>query len=54
MASTGGKQAIFNSLVATVEAGDEVIIPSPLLDIVCRYHQVCGWHPGYRSLCGRK
>ena len=29
MASTGGKQAIFNSLVATVEAGDEVIIPAP-------------------------
>lgn len=29
MASTGGKQAIFNSLVATVEEGDEVIIPAP-------------------------
>lgn len=29
MASTGGKQVIFNSLVATVEEGDEVIIPAP-------------------------
>ncbi len=27
--STGGKQVIFNALMATVEAGDEVIIPAP-------------------------
>jgi aspartate aminotransferase len=27
--STGGKQVIFNAMLATVEAGDEVIIPSP-------------------------
>ncbi len=29
MASNGGKQVLFNSLVATVEPGDEVIIPAP-------------------------
>ena len=27
--STGGKQVIFNALVATLEPGDEVVIPSP-------------------------
>src|SRR3954466_1221977 len=27
--STGGKQVIFNAMVATLDAGDEVIIPSP-------------------------
>ena len=27
--STGGKQVIFNAIMATVEAGDEVIIPTP-------------------------
>jgi aspartate aminotransferase len=27
--STGGKQIIFNAMVATLDAGDEVIIPSP-------------------------
>lgn len=39
MASTGGKQVIFNALMATVSAGDEVIIPAPYWvsypDIVC-------------------
>ncbi len=29
MVSTGGKQVIFNAMLATVEAGDEVIIPTP-------------------------
>lgn len=29
MISTGGKQALFNVFLATVEAGDEVIIPAP-------------------------
>ncbi|HQT73841.1 MAG: aspartate aminotransferase, partial [Acidiphilium sp. 37-67-22] len=27
--STGGKQVIFNAMLATIEAGDEVIIPTP-------------------------
>jgi aspartate aminotransferase len=27
--STGGKQVIFNAMLATVQAGDEVIIPTP-------------------------
>src|ERR1700710_750382 len=27
--STGGKQVIFNAMLATLDAGDEVIIPSP-------------------------
>ncbi|WP_232224315.1 pyridoxal phosphate-dependent aminotransferase [Candidatus Paracaedibacter symbiosus] len=29
MVSTGGKQVIFNALMATIEQGDEVIIPAP-------------------------
>jgi aspartate aminotransferase len=29
MVSTGGKQVIFNAMVATLNAGDEVVIPSP-------------------------
>ncbi len=29
MASTGGKQVLFNALLATVDQGDEVIIPAP-------------------------
>ncbi len=29
IASTGGKQVIFNALMCTVEAGDEVIVPAP-------------------------
>ncbi|MBW8310292.1 MAG: pyridoxal phosphate-dependent aminotransferase [Candidatus Paracaedibacteraceae bacterium] len=29
MASTGGKQVIFNALMATLNSGDEVIIPAP-------------------------
>ena len=29
MASTGGKQVLFNALMATVDAGDEVVIPAP-------------------------
>ncbi len=29
MVSTGGKQVIYNAMVATLNAGDEVIIPSP-------------------------
>jgi aspartate aminotransferase len=29
MVSTGGKQVIFNAMVATLDAGDEVIIPTP-------------------------
>jgi aspartate aminotransferase len=27
--STGGKQVIFNAMLATVQAGDEVVIPTP-------------------------
>ena len=48
--STGGKQVIFNALLATLEKGDEVIIPSPgwvsYPDIVA----LCRRHPGDRSL----
>ncbi|HQT40382.1 MAG TPA: pyridoxal phosphate-dependent aminotransferase [Acidocella sp.] len=29
MVSTGGKQIIFNAILATVQAGDEVVIPTP-------------------------
>ena len=29
MVSTGGKQVLFNALLATINPGDEVIIPAP-------------------------
>ena len=29
IASTGGKQALFNAMIATIDPGDEVIIPAP-------------------------
>ncbi len=41
--STGGKQVIFNAMLATLNAGDEVIIPTPVL----------GQLPGHR-LPGRR
>jgi bifunctional pyridoxal-dependent enzyme with beta-cystathionase and maltose regulon repressor activities len=31
---TGGKQVLFNALVATLNAGDEVIIPAPVLGLL--------------------
>ena len=37
--STGGKQVIFNAMLATLNAGDEVIIPSPVLGQLSRHRR---------------
>ena len=34
---TGGKQVIYNAIMATVSPGDEVIIPSTLLGVISRH-----------------
>ena len=34
---TGGKQILYNALMATLNANDEVIIPAPLLGLIPRY-----------------
>ena len=48
--STGGKQVIYNAMVATLDKGDEVIIPSPCWvsypDIVAPRRR----HPRHRAL----
>ena len=31
---TGGKQVLYNALMATLDKGDEVIIPAPLLGVI--------------------
>jgi aspartate aminotransferase len=55
--STGGKQVIFNAMLATLDAGDEVIIPSPCWvsypDIVALAEGVpvilpCGQNQGFK------
>ncbi len=42
---TGGKQVLFNALVATVDAGDEVIIPAPYWVSYPDIVQFCGGTP---------
>ena len=57
MVSTGGKQVIYNAMVATLNAGDEVIIPSPCWvsypDIVALADGApvivpCSWNRGFK------
>jgi len=45
MASTGAKQAIFNALLATLDDGDEVIIPSPYWVSYPDMVRLCGGTP---------
>ncbi|MFS8039311.1 pyridoxal phosphate-dependent aminotransferase [Xanthobacter sp. AM11] len=42
---TGGKQVLFNALVATVDAGDEVIIPAPYWVSYPDIVEFCGGKP---------
>ncbi|WP_024277490.1 pyridoxal phosphate-dependent aminotransferase [Xanthobacter sp. 126] len=42
---TGGKQVLFNALVATVDAGDEVIIPAPFWVSYPDIVEFCGGTP---------
>ncbi len=43
----GGKQVIFDALLATVEDGDEVLIPAPYWSAYALMTQVCGGTPKF-------
>ena len=45
MASTGGKQALFNALIATLNPGDEVIVPAPYWVSYPDIVRLCGATP---------
>ena len=45
IASTGGKQVIFNALMATLDQGDEVILPAPYWAGYPDVVRVCGGEP---------
>jgi aspartate aminotransferase len=43
--SNGGKQALFNAIMATVDDGDEVVIPVPSWIAYAQMTQLCGGKP---------
>lgn len=43
--SNGGKQALFNAIMATVDEGDEVVIPVPSWIAYAQMTQLCGGRP---------
>ena len=43
--SNGGKQCLFNAIMATVDAGDEVVIPVPSWIAYAQMTQLCGGVP---------
>ena len=45
----GGKQVIFDALLATVEEGDEVLIPAPYWSAYALMTEVCGGTPTFVS-----
>jgi len=45
MVANGGKQIIFNALLATVDPGDEVIIPTPYWISYADQAKICGGKP---------
>ena len=45
MVSTGGKQALFNALLATLNPGDEVVIPAPYWVSYPDMTRLCGAEP---------
>lgn len=50
----GAKQVIFNTFMATLEAGDEVIIPAPYLGVLFRYCHAQWRHPTRSALRHRR
>ena len=46
--STGGKQVLFNALLATIDPGDEVVDPRPLLGQLSRHGAALRRHAGDR------
>ncbi len=47
MVANGGKQAIFNAFMATLDGGDEVVIPAPYWGAYGMMTTVCGATPVY-------
>lgn len=47
--NVGGKHTLFNAMVATIDAGDEVVIPAPLLGQLSRCRPVRGRRAGDRE-----
>ena len=47
---TGGKQILYNALMATLDARDEVLIPAPLLGVLSGYGVAGGRHAGHSGL----
>ncbi|MFT5074836.1 MAG: aspartate aminotransferase, partial [Patiriisocius sp.] len=45
IASTGAKQVLFNAFMATLQAGDEVIIPTPYWTSYADIIAICGGKP---------
>ena len=48
--STGAKQVLYNAFMASLEPGDEVIVPTPLLDLLCGYYCTGGRQAGAGAL----
>ena len=46
----GGKQCLFNAIMATVDPGDEVVIPVPSWIAYAQMTQLCRGHAGVRQL----
>ena len=46
--ASGGKQIIFNALLATLDPGDEVLIPAPYWVSYPEIVRLCGATPVYR------
>ena len=45
MVANGGKQVIYNAFMATLDEGDEVIIPAPFFGAYALIAQLCGANP---------
>jgi aspartate aminotransferase len=52
MVSTGGKQVLFNALVATLNPGDEVIVPAPYWVSYPDMTRLAGGEPVIAAACG--
>ncbi len=54
LVSCGGKHALYNLFETTIESGDEVIIPAPVLGFVSRHGRAERRRPRIRALSGGK
>ena len=51
---TGGKQVLYNALMATLNPGDEVIVPAPVLGQLPRHGAAGRGRPGAGAECRRR